>query len=47
MKMSVSATDEEMKAAALANAKIQDRIAGKIVRNVIVVPKKLVNIVAD
>ncbi len=47
MKMSVSATDEEMKVAALANAKIQDRIAGKTVRNVIVVPKKLVNIVAD
>jgi leucyl-tRNA synthetase len=47
MKMLVSATDEEMKVAALANAKIQDRIAGKTVRNVIVVPKKLVNIVAD
>jgi leucyl-tRNA synthetase len=45
MKMSVLATDEELKAAALANPKIQDRIAGKAVRNVIVVPRKLVNIV--
>jgi leucyl-tRNA synthetase len=45
MKMSIFATDEEMKTAALSNSKIQDRIAGKSVRNVIVVPKKLVNIV--
>ncbi|MFL6546211.1 MAG: leucine--tRNA ligase [Candidatus Udaeobacter sp.] len=45
IKMSVVATDEELKAAALSSPKIQDRIAGKTVRNVIVVPKKLVNIV--
>jgi len=45
MKMSVSATDQEMKAAALSNPKIQERMAGKTVRNVIVVPRKLVNIV--
>jgi leucyl-tRNA synthetase len=45
MKISIFATDEEMKTAALSNPKIQDRIAGKSVRNVIVVPKKLVNIV--
>jgi leucyl-tRNA synthetase len=45
MKMSIFATHEEMKTAALANPKIQERIAGKTVRNVIVVPKKLVNIV--
>ncbi|HWH91864.1 MAG TPA: leucine--tRNA ligase [Candidatus Binatia bacterium] len=45
MKMLASATDEEMKTAALSNSKIQDRIAGKTVRNVIVIPKKLVNIV--
>jgi leucyl-tRNA synthetase len=45
MKMSIFATDEEMKTAALSNPKIQDRIAGKTVRNVIVVPRKLVNIV--
>ena len=45
MKLSVSATDHEMKAAALSNPKIQERMAGKTVRNVIVVPRKLVNIV--
>jgi leucyl-tRNA synthetase len=45
MKMPMLATKGELKDAALANPKIQDRIAGKTVRNVIVVPKKLVNIV--
>jgi leucyl-tRNA synthetase len=45
MKMPVLATEEELKTAALSNQKIQDRIAGKTVRNVIVVPRKLVNIV--
>jgi leucyl-tRNA synthetase len=45
VKMSIVATDEELKSAALTNPKIQERIAGKTVRNVIVVPKKLVNIV--
>jgi leucyl-tRNA synthetase len=45
MKMSILATDEQMKTAALSNPKIRDRIAGKTVRNVIVVPRKLVNIV--
>jgi leucyl-tRNA synthetase len=47
MKMPSDATEEELQAAALSNPKIQDRIAGKTVRNVIVVPKKLVNIVAS
>ena len=45
MKMSVLATEEDLRIAALSNPKIQDRIAGKTVRNVIVVPRKLVNIV--
>jgi leucyl-tRNA synthetase len=36
-----------MKTAALSNPKIQERAAGKTVRKVIVVPKKLVNIVVD
>ena len=45
MKMSILATDEQMKTAALSNPKIQERIAGKTVRNVIVVPRKLVNVV--
>jgi leucyl-tRNA synthetase len=45
IKMPIAATDEDLKAVALSNPKIQDRIAGKAVRNVIVVPRKLVNIV--
>jgi leucyl-tRNA synthetase len=45
VKMPIVATEEELKAVALSNPKVQDRIAGKPVRNVIVVPKKLVNIV--
>jgi leucyl-tRNA synthetase len=45
MKMPILATEEELKTAALSSPKIQDRIAGKAVRNVIVVPRKLVNIV--
>ena len=47
MKMSILATNEQMKTAALSNLKIHERTAGKTVRNVIVVPKKLVNIVVD
>jgi leucyl-tRNA synthetase len=45
VKMPIMATKEELKAVALSNPKVQDRIAGKPVRKVIVVPKKLVNIV--
>jgi len=45
MKVSILATDEQMKTAAISNPKIQERIAGKTVRKVIVVPRKLVNIV--
>jgi leucyl-tRNA synthetase len=45
VKMPITATDEELKAAALASPNIQARVAGNTVRNVIVVPKKLVNIV--
>jgi leucyl-tRNA synthetase len=45
MKMPTIATEGELKNAALSNPKIQERIAGKTVRNVIVVPKRLVNIV--
>jgi leucyl-tRNA synthetase len=47
MTMSISATEEETKTAALANPKVQKLTTGKVVRNVVVVPKKLVNIVAD
>ncbi|PYL62301.1 MAG: leucine--tRNA ligase [Verrucomicrobia bacterium] len=45
MRMPILATQDELESAALSNPKIQDRIAGKTVRKVIVVPKKLVNIV--
>ncbi len=45
IKISAAATEDELKAAALSNVKIQARIAGRPVRKVIVVPKKLVNIV--
>jgi leucyl-tRNA synthetase len=45
IKMPALATEEDLKIAALSSPKIQDRIAGKTVRNVIVVPRKLVNIV--
>ena len=45
VKMPIAATEDELKAVALSNPKVQDRIAGKPVRKVIVVPKKLVNIV--
>ena len=43
--MPLVATEEELKGVALSNPKVQDRIAGKTIRKVIVVPKKLVNIV--
>jgi leucyl-tRNA synthetase len=45
MKMSVLANEEEMKTAALANAKIRQLIADKTIRRVVVVARKLVNIV--
>jgi leucyl-tRNA synthetase len=47
MTLSIHATEEEIKAAVLANQKIQQLLAGKAVQKVIVVPKKLVNIVAN
>ena len=45
MTVALTATDEEVEAAALALPKISQLIAGKTVRKVVVVPKKLVNIV--
>ena len=45
IKVSVAATNVELEALALKNEKVQPFIAGKTVRKVIVVPKKLVNIV--
>ena len=45
MKMSIQASEEEIKKAALARPKIQELIAGKQILKVVVIPKKLVNIV--
>jgi leucyl-tRNA synthetase len=45
IRMSIVATEEEMKAAAIANPKIQKLVSGKNIGKVVVVPKKLVNIV--
>jgi leucyl-tRNA synthetase len=45
MSVAIDATEEEVKAAVRASAKIQRLIEGKTVRKVVVVPKKLVNIV--
>jgi len=39
------ATQEQLEAAALASEKVQQFIAGKTIKKIIVVPKKLVNIV--
>jgi leucyl-tRNA synthetase len=47
MMMSTSATEDEMKAAALANPKVQQLIAGQTVLKIVTVPKKLINIVVD
>jgi len=47
MTFSTQATEEELKAAALANPKIQQLLRGKAVLKVVVIPKKLVNIVAS
>jgi len=45
IKMSIVATEEEMKTAAIANPKIQKLVSGKNIGKVVVVPQKLVNIV--
>jgi len=45
MTMSIQASEEEIKNAALALPKIQELVAGKQIGKVVVIPKKLVNIV--
>jgi leucyl-tRNA synthetase len=45
MKVPILATEEEMKTVALANPKIQEFTAGQTIRKIVVVPKKLVNVV--
>jgi leucyl-tRNA synthetase len=46
MTVALDSTEEQLQAAALASAKVQENLAGKTVRKVVVVPNKLVNIVA-
>ena len=47
IKVSIHATEEEVKAIALANPKIKQSIGDKSIQKVVVVPKKLVNIVVS
>ena len=47
MSVSFLADEEEVKSVALDNPKIKALIAGKTVRKIVVVPKKLVNVVAN
>ena len=44
--VALDAADADVEAAALASAKVQEFIAGKAIRKVVVIPKKLVNVVA-
>jgi len=46
IKAPLHASNAELEAAALANQKVQNALAGKTIRKAVVVPKKLVNIVA-
>ena len=45
--VALDAIEEELRATALANARVREFIEGKTVRKVIVIPQKLVNIVAN
>ena len=45
--VALDATDAALEAAALANKKIQNAVGGQTIRKVVVVPKKLVNVVAN
>jgi leucyl-tRNA synthetase len=45
IKMPIAATEEEIKEAALGSSKIRELIGSKNIRKVVVIPKKLVNIV--
>jgi len=47
MMMSTSASEDEVKTAAQKNPKIRELVAGKAVRKVVFVPKKLVNFVLE
>ena len=45
--VALEATDAALEAAALANKKVQNAVGGQTIRKVVVVPKKLVNVVAS
>jgi leucyl-tRNA synthetase len=45
--VALDATDAELEAAALANKKVQNAVGGQTIRKVVLVPKKLVNVVAN
>jgi len=45
--VALDATDAALEAAALANKKVQNAVGGQTIRKVVVVPKKLVNVVAN
>jgi len=45
VRVAVASSQDELKAAAMASEKIQEAMAGKQIKNVIVVPKRLVNVV--
>ena len=46
IKVPLEATDEQLEAAARANEKVRNAVGAQTIRKVVVVPKKLVNIVA-
>ena len=45
--VALDATEEELRAVALANPRVREFTDGKTVRKVIVIPQKLVNVVAN
>ncbi|HWL92535.1 MAG TPA: class I tRNA ligase family protein, partial [Phycisphaerae bacterium] len=45
--VALDAADAALEAAALANKKVQNAVGGQTIRKVVVVPKKLVNVVAN
>jgi len=45
--VALDATDDDLRAVALANARVREFTEGKTVRKVIVIPHKLVNVVAN
>jgi leucyl-tRNA synthetase len=46
IKVPLDATNEQLEAAALANEKVKNAVGNQTIRKVVVVPKKLVNVVA-